>query len=87
MGLALLEQLTEDAFFFGVFSSLFGKIRGIYRALWPCAVARTVACTLRALYVRCAKHDICAPFKFSSAEHCNSASGGVEAEAWRHSLH
>ena len=41
---------------------------GIYSVLWPCTVACIVPCTVRALYVYCAKHSL-----------CNSASGGVEA--------
>ena len=71
----------KNIFFFFVLI-IFGKIRGIYSVLWPCTVTCTVACTVRALYVHCAKHDVCAPLYFHQQ---NAAI--LLLEACRHILH
>ena len=84
MGLAFVDKLqkTLKIFSFFVFLIIFGKIRGIYSVLWPCTVTCTVACTVRALYVHCAKHDVCAPLYFHQQ---NAAI--LLLEACRHILH
>ena len=69
-------QKTIKIFSFLCFLITFGKIRGIYSVLWPCTVTCT-ACTVRAL---CKTRCLC-PLIFSSAERCNSASGGVQAQS------
>ena len=75
-------QKTIKIFSFLCFLITFGKIRGIYSVLWPCTVTCTVACTVRALYVHCAKHDVCAPLYFHQQ---NAAI--LLLEACRHILH
>ena len=87
MGLAFFWQFSPPqkkegkTFFFGVLI-IFGKIRGIYSVSWPCTVACTVACTVRALYVHCAKHDVCAPSYFQQ-----QSAVILLLEAQRHILH
>ena len=76
------KKMQKYMFFFCVFCIILGQIRGIYSVLWPCTVACTVACTVRALYVHCAKHDVCAPLYFHQQ---NAAI--LLLEACRHILH
>ena len=86
MGLAFcwqfLQKTIEIFSFFLCFLIIFGKRRGIYSVLWPCTVACTVPCTVRALYVHCAKHNVCAPLYFHQQ---NAAI--LLLEACRHILH
>ena len=86
MGLAFLlticKKLLKYILFLMCFLIIFGKRRGIYSVLWPCTVTCTVACTVRALYVHCAKHNVCAPLYFHQQ---NAAI--LLLEACRHILH
>ena len=50
-------QLTQIQELFFRFLTILVKTRGIVS--WPCSVAFTVACTVRALYVHCSVHCAC----------------------------
>ena len=82
IGVLLTIYKKTIEIFFLCFLIIFGKRRGIYSVLWPCTVTCTVACTVRALYVHCAKHNVCAPLYFHQQ---NAAI--LLLEACRHILH